>query len=151
MEDLYNEIRCIAPRLPEADRRFANTFHLSGIIAETGPLSDFRNHNKLMRFSGLNLCERQSGQYRGKTHISKRGRPLLRKILKLTVLPLVKKDGICGEYYRKKRDTDKMPGTKALTVIARHFLKMLYAVYKSGAGFDETRIFVCESRFKEAD
>ncbi|MEZ4524460.1 MAG: transposase [Desulfobacterales bacterium] len=150
MEVLYNEIRVIDPGLPMADRRFITTFHLSRIIGETGPLSDFRNHNKLMRFSGLNLCERQSGLYRGKTHISKRGRPLLRKILKLTVLPPVKKDGICGEYYRKKRDNDKMPGTEALAVAAGHFLKMLYAVYKSGSGFDETRIFVCESQFKEA-
>jgi len=150
MEALYHEIRGIDPRLPLADRRFVTTFHLSRIIGETGPLSDFRNHNKLMRFSGLNLCERQSGQYRGKTHISKRGRPLLRKILKLTVLPLVKKDGIYGEYYRRKTETDRMPGTKALTVVARHFLRMLYAVYRSGAGFDETRIFVCESQFREA-
>lgn len=150
MESLYNEIRGIDPRLPAADRRFVTTFHLSRIMGETGPLNDFKNYSKLMRFSGLNLCERQSGLYRGKTHISKRGRPMLRKILKLTVLPLVKKDGIYGEYYRKKRDTNRMPGTKALTVVARHFLKMLYAVYKSGSGFDETRIFVCESRFKEA-
>ena len=43
-----------------------------------------------------------------------------------------------------------MPGTEALAVAAGHFLKMLYAVYKSGSGFDETRIFVCESQFKEA-
>jgi hypothetical protein len=43
-----------------------------------------------------------------------------------------------------------MPGTKAMTVIARHFLKMLYGVYKNGSAFDKERMFVCESQFKDA-
>ncbi|GBC61252.1 IS110 family transposase [Desulfonema ishimotonii] len=150
MEALYREA-CVPDRkLPSARKGIVSTFHLARIIAETGPLSDFANYRKVMRFAGLNLCERQSGTYRGKTRISKKGRPLLRKVLKLTVLPLVKKNGVYGDYYKKKTEVDKMPGTKAMTVIARHFLKMLYGVYKNGAGFDKKRMFTCESQFQKA-
>jgi transposase len=150
METLYNEARRIDPNLPAARKGVISLFHLSRIIAETGPLSDFGNSRKLMRFAGLNLRERQSGLYRGKTRISKKGRPLLRKVLKLAVLPPVRQNGIYGDYYKKKKEADKMPGTKAMTVIARHFPKMLYGVYKNGSAFDKERMFVCESQFKDA-
>lgn len=150
MESLYQEARALDPNLPSARKGIVSTFHLSRIIAETGPLSDFANSRKVMRFAGLNLSERQSGTWRGKTRISKKGRPMLRKVLKLTVLPLVKKQGVYGSYYKKKTEVDKMPGAKAMTVIARHFLKMLYGVYKSGSQFDENRMFTCESQFQKA-
>ncbi len=73
MVKLYNEARCLDPKLPEPVKGIITAFHLSRIIAETGPLSDFKHRRKLMRYAGLNLCERQSGDYRGKTKISKKG------------------------------------------------------------------------------
>jgi len=67
MEALYEESRCLDPKLPSACKGVITSFHLARFIAETGPLSDFDNCRKLMRFAGLNLCERQSGNYKGKT------------------------------------------------------------------------------------
>lgn len=145
MEGLYDEARQLDPKLPCAQSGVISTFHLARIIAETGPLSDFNNSRKLMRFAGLNLCERQSGNWRGKTRISKKGRRLLRKVLGQVVFHLTPKNQLYGTFYHKKKET--MPGNKAMTVIARHFLKMLYGVYKSGNGFDKKRMFTCESRF----
>ena len=42
-----------------------------------------------MRYAGLNLCERQSGKWRGRTTISRRGRSELRYVLNLMSIPLV--------------------------------------------------------------
>ncbi len=117
-------------------------------MAETGPLSDFESWRKLMRFSGYNLRERQSGKYRGKTKISKKGRRLLRKVLNLCILPLIKKKGLYGPYYHRKKE--KMPGTKAMTAVSRHFLKMLYGWYRTGCDFNAQRVFTCESQMKLA-
>lgn len=148
MEELYEEARSLDPKLPCACKGIITTFHLARVIAETGPLSDFNSCRKLMRFAGLNLCERQSGKYRGKTKISKKGRRLLRKALGQAVYNLTPKNNLYGDLYHKKKET--MPGTKAMTALTRHFLKMLYGVYKSGKGFDKKRIFTCESQLELA-
>jgi len=147
MEELYGEACAQDPRLPREEKGVITTFHLARIVAETGPLSDFASWRKLMRFAGLNLRERQSGKYRGKTKIAKKGRSGLRKILSQVVLPLVTRDGLYGVYYHKKKEDTKMPGTKAMTIIMRKFLKMLFGWYRSGKAFDRERAFTCESSY----
>ena len=103
-----------------------------------------------MRFAGLNLRERQSGKYRGKTKLSKKGRTSLRNVLDQAVLPLVKKSALFGEYYHPKKEQDKVPGAKAIVAVARPFLKMLFGWYKSGQAFDRDRVFACETRYAMA-
>lgn len=144
MEKLYGEAQRLDPGLPEPVRGIITPFLLSRIVAETGPLSDFKHSRKLMRYAGLNLCECKSGDYTGKAKISKKGRRLLRKVLAQVVFPLTPKGKLYGKYYHKKKET--MPGTKAMIVISRHFLKVLFGVYKSGKGFEKKRMFTCESQ-----
>ena len=43
-----------------------------------------------------------------------------------------------------------MPGAKAMTAVARHFLKMLYGWYRNGGEFNAKRVFTCESQIKLA-
>jgi transposase len=150
MEALYLEARKEDRRLPQAEKGVITTFHLARIVAETGPLSDFASWRKLMRFAGLNLRERQSGKYRGKTKIAKKGRGGLRKVLSQVVLPLVTRKGLYGEYYHRKKEEAKMPGTKAMTIIMRKFLKMFFGWYQSGNTFNRDRVFTCESRYQLA-
>lgn len=145
---LYKQACNIDPHLPKACKGFISELNLARVVAETGPISDFDTCRKLMRYSGFNLVERQSGYYRGKTRISKKGRRLIRKVLNLVILPLIRKKGIYGPYYHKKKET--MPGTKAMAAVSRHFLRMLYSVYKNGIGFDADRMFICESQLKAA-
>ena len=148
MELLYEEARRYDSKLPHAYKGVITTFHLARIIAETGPLSDFNSWRQLMRFAGFNLCERQSGKYRGKTQISKKGRRLIRKVLNLIILPLITKKGLYGHYYHRKKET--MPGTKVRTAVSRHFLKMMYGLYRTGNEFNQERVFTCESQIKQA-
>ena len=150
MESLYEEARQDDPNLPAAEKGVINTFYLSRILAETGPISDFGSLRKFMRYAGLNLKERQSGTFRGKTKLSKKGRRGLRKILSQIVLPLVKKDALFGAYYHLKRERDGMAGTKAMTAVMRKFLKLFYGWYQSGGSFDRNRVFVCQSQYHQA-
>lgn len=150
MENLYAEARKLDPRLPEGQKGVVTTFHLARIVGETGPLSDFSSWRKLLRYAGLNLRERQSGRYRGQTRTSKKGRILLRKILGQTVLPLVKGTCLFGPYYHRKRQESGMPGAKAMTVVMRKFLKMLFGWYRAGGAFQAERVFQCESLYRKA-
>ena len=102
-----------------------------------------------MRYAGLNLRTRQSGTFQGHHKISKKGRRLLRKVLQCIALPLVKKGGLYGEYYHKKKEVNKMPGNKAMTVVARQLLRKIYGWYRSGEAFDEERFFTCKSEHRK--
>ncbi len=149
MDALYQEARQFDSKLPIAEKGVITTFHLARIIAETGPVNDFSDWQKIIRYAGLNLREKQSGTYRGKTKLSKKGRSTLRKVLSQIVLPLVKKEGLFGPYYHGKKERG-MPGTKAMTAVMRKFLKLFYGWYQSGGAFDRNRVFACESQHKTA-
>jgi transposase len=148
MIDILNRIREEDPRIPPSTSGVINDKNMARLLGETGPLSEFTNWRMLMRYGGLNIRMRQSGRYQGLNRISKKGRPLLRKVLQHIVLPLVRKGYLYGSYYSRKKDVDKMPGNKAMTCVARHFLKKFYGWYKSGESFNYERFFSCESEYK---
>jgi transposase len=150
MKEVLRRLRDDDPRIPPPTAGVISEKNLARLVAETGPISDFRNWRQLMRYGGLNIRMRQSGKYTGKNRISKKGSPLLRKVLNHIALPLVRQGCLYGEYYHKKREIDKMPGTKAMTVVARHFLRKFYGWYKSGAAFDEKRFFASEAEYLKA-
>ncbi len=147
MVKILGQLREDDPLIPPPTPSVISEKNLARLLAETGPLSDFDNWRKLMRYAGLNLRTRQSGSFQGHHKISKKGRRLLRKVLQCIALPLVRKRGLYGDYYHRKRQVNKMPGNKAMTVVARHLLRKLYGWYKSGKAFDEERFFKCKSRY----
>lgn len=147
---IFRRLRDDDPRIPPPTAGVISEKNLALLIAEIGPMADFRNWRQLMRFAGLNIRMRQSGKYQGKNKISKKGSPLLRKVLNHIVLPLVRKGYLYGDYYHKKRETEKMAGTKAMTIVSRHFLRKFHGWYKSGAVFDEKRFFACEAEYLKA-
>lgn len=140
LEEVYRKLRETDPWLPTAVDGVIKLYMLARIIAETGPLSDFRSIQQLYRFAGLNLCERKSGKYQGKTKISRKGRVALRRVLARAVLPLVRKGGLYGEWYHTP-DGETKKG-KGMSALMRKFLKMILGWYKSGREFDLKRVFI---------
>jgi len=147
---LLKRLRAKDPNIPPATRGVINDRNLARLLGETGPIRDFANWRLLMRYAGLNIRMRQSGRYSGLNKITKKGRVLLRKILMGIALPLVQRNRIYGEYYHKKKDVDKMAGNKAMTCVARHFLRKFYGWYKSGEAFNRERFFTCKTQYRKA-
>jgi transposase len=146
--ELYREARAEDPRLPTPQAGVIGEVMLARLIAETGPLSDFASWRQVYRYLGVNLRERRSGKYRGKTKLSKKGRARGRKVLSMITLPLVKKNAIFGDYHHRKRKT--MTGTEAMAASARKVLKMIVGLYRSEQQFDRNRVHRCESQFAKA-
>lgn len=146
---ILDKLRQDDPLIPPPTPKVISDKNLARLLAETGPLSDFEHWRKLMRYAGLNLKTRQSGMFQGQNKISKKGRKLLRKVLHAIALPLVKKGCLYGAVYHKKKDETKMPGNKAMTIVARQLLKKLYGWYRSGEAFEEKRFFTCKSRYQK--
>lgn len=150
LEALYDEARSSDPNLPNPIKGVATKLALARLIGELGPLSDFPSWRQVLKMAGLNLCERNSGKFHGKTKISKTGRYLARKIINQMVLPIVKRTRLFGPYYHYKRDVEKMKGNTAMTAVARKLLKMLWGLYKSGEEFSAERVFSCQSAWSQA-
>ena len=144
---LLNRLREKDPNIPPLTPHVISEKNLARLLGETGPLHDFSHWRKLLRYAGLNICMRQSGTYKGKNKISKKGRPLLRKVLHQIVLPLVRNGYLYGEVYHRKKEEENRPGTMAMAIVARQFLRKMHGWYRSGKEFDEQRFFTCKSRY----
>jgi len=115
-------------------------FMLTRVIATTGSLTNYKSINQLIRYSGLNLREKQSGKISGQLKISKKGNILMRKVLgQLVFSCLIKRGALYCDFYVKKK-TNKN-GIYALTCVMRKTLKMIFGVYKNNCGFKQDRVF----------
>lgn len=150
MVELLHQLQTQGQVHLKATPGLVNDFLLARILAETGPLEDFNSWSQLLRYAGMNLCERQSGSMIGRRRISKKGRTLLRKVLGQTVLPRVRKTDLYGPYYHGKK-ADGMVGQKAMMAVARKFLKLLWGLNRSAQNFAPARVFRCASQFQPTE
>jgi transposase len=103
---------------------------VAGLIGEVGDFTHFDTQRELLKHAGLDLFEISSGKHRGKRRISKRGRPLLRKLLYFAALNTVRKGGIMHVVYQQHLQKG-MPRQKALIAIARKLLGILLALVRT--------------------
>jgi transposase len=109
---------------------------VAGLIGEVGDFRQFRTLREVMKLAGLDLFEISSGNHRGNRHISKRGRPLLRKLLYFAAINTVRKGGVMHAHYQRHLEKG-MPKTKALIAIARKLLGILFALVRDHSHYVE--------------
>jgi transposase len=102
---------------------------VAGLIGEVGEFSNFTTIDQLMKYAGLNLYELSSGRHQGRRRISKRGRPLMRKLLYFATLNVVHKGGILHRPYQSYLERG-MPRLKALVAICRKLLGIMFALVR---------------------
>lgn len=106
------------------------TVTAGGLIGEVGDFNQFRTISEITKLAGLDLFEMSSGKQKGNRHISKRGRPLLRKLLFNAAMSMVSREGIMRQTYQGylERGMLKM---KALIAIARKLLRIIFALVRN--------------------
>ena len=146
LEQLYTTAREDDPRLPAPVHGVATACGLARFFAELGPINDFHCWRQVLKYAGMNLRERRSGRYVGLTKITHKGRPQLRRVVMQMILPLVRRSALFGTYYSHKTSVQKMPGPKAMTAVARKFVKMIWGwSHAEGVRFDAARVFRAQS------
>jgi hypothetical protein len=103
------------------------TVTAAGLIGEVGDFREFGTISEITKLAGLDLFEISSGKHRGQRRISKRGRPLMRKLLFYAAINAVKSNGILHEPYQQMLSRG-MPKVKALIAIARKLLRIIFAL-----------------------
>ena len=160
IEALGEELKA-AGAMPALDEDVSGVtlFNMARLVGETGPLRDFPSKRALLRYAGLKLRERRSGQYRGQNRIADRlsaaeegalptaegaraddlpaleAHPPLRRLL-----PREGEEGHAAAEGEGGEDRLRS---------MRKFLSMVYALAQSGERFDEERFRMCESQYHE--
>lgn len=110
----------------------------ASFLGEVGDLTRYESWKQLRKLAGLNLTENSSGERKGKTGISKRGRPGLRCILYQAALILVATNPEFKALYRhlKNRRENPLKGKQALVVIACKLLRVMFTLVKENRLYD---------------
>lgn len=105
---------------------------VAGLIGEVGDFRQFSTLSEITKLAGLDLFEVSSGKHRGRRHISKRGRPLMRKLLFFGAINTVRSNGIMHVPYSRMLERG-MPKIKALVAISRKLLAVMFALARDGS------------------
>ncbi len=108
----------------------------AGLIGEVGDFTKFSTIAEVMKLAGLDLYEVSSGKHRGKLRITKRGRPLIRKLLYLAALSTVRTSGAMHEWYQRALGRG-MKKTKALVAVSRKLLGIIFALVRDHSVYEE--------------
>lgn len=109
------------------------------ILAEAGDLRRFSHHRQFLKYCGLDLAKSQSGAYRGRERLSKRGNARLRCAFWMagTRAVRMRENSFRAKFGRYTRaDPDNRDRRrKALTAVAAKMARVTYAVVKSGVSY----------------
>ena len=113
----------------------------AAFLGEVGDINRFTNWKQVRSLAGLNLVENSSGKHKGKTKVSKRGRPYLRHMLYLT--------GECGcrcnpemrkfYHYLRNRKSNQLNGHQAFVATGLKIMRILFHLAKTGEKYDPSK------------
>lgn len=121
----------------EVSRKVTNICKIKGlgmlsvatVLAETGGFLLFENCPQVVSYAGYDVVENQSGSYKGRTRISKRGNSRIRRILFMPAFSAVKhKEPVCMDLFERtlERHGIKM---KSYVAVQKKLLLLIYSLY----------------------
>lgn len=116
------------------------------LVGEIGDINRFDSYEQIRRYAGLNLVENSSGNHKGKTTISKRGRGLLRSILYRMAFTMVNKNKEIKELYKylTTRKENQLKKKQAMVAVIGKILQIIYAVVTKNEEYKAARVFTQE-------
>lgn len=134
LEVIYRSVPGIGPT---AARVLAN---------ELGDMSQFHNERRLFSYTGLTPREYSSGEHRRLGHISRQGKPLLRKTLVQAAWKAISCDQNLGAVY--DRISQKAGAKRAIVAIARRLAGRIRACMRKGCLYLSEKEEVSSDRVK---
>ena len=107
------------------------------VVSETNGFISFKSRSQLVSYAGLDVVENSSGNYVGKTRISKRGNVRIRTALYMPSLAAVraKSKPFCELYLRLISRNGGIK-KKAFVAVQRKLLILIYTLWKKEEAFD---------------
>ena len=110
----------------------------AAFMGEVGDISRFDNWKQVRSLAGLNLVENSSGQHKGKTKVSKRGRPYLRQMLYMAGEAGCLHNKEMNGFYRYLRDrkSNQLCGYQAVVATGLKIMRIMFHLAKTGELYD---------------
>lgn len=99
------------------------------IAAETNGFACIDSIRQLTSFAGLDIKIRESGKWKGKSRISKKGNSRIRKALYMPSLSKIGNDASTQKYYQRIKEK-KGKGIIAVVAVQRKLLSLMYTLWK---------------------
>lgn len=116
-----------------------STTTIAVVLAETYGFATFTNMKQLTSFAGYDIVFKDSGQYSGKTRISKKGNSHIRRALYMPSLSAITHNAIYRDFYNRLNER-KENGLISGTAVQRKLLCLIYTLWKNDTEFDPNYI-----------
>lgn len=148
LSDLVDDIRLLKARIGNVEKKMTDVYrdetvftHLQTIpgvgaitaailMAEIGPIENFESVRQVIKFAGLNIVSKQSGEYQGIRVISKMGNLLLRSALYHAALAAAHSQSPLGNWYKSRSEQRGVPKKKLLIALAGKILRIAFGIMK---------------------
>lgn len=127
-ESLINDLVILVPQAEKLAETKGVSLETSAILLGSISGAQFSSKDALVAFVGLDVSVRQSGTFRGRGKLSKRGNAFTRKVLHQIAWGLKQHNDVYREYYESLR-LRNLHYTTCLNAVARKFLRRLYAQF----------------------
>jgi len=125
---------------------------VASFLAEIGDISKYDDYRQIQKIAGLNLKETSSGMKKGKTKISKIGRPNLRSILYQVALVIIAKNDVFTEIYKHltNREKNQLIGKQSIVALSIRVIKVIYALCTKKETYSHEKVHGLKSCQKAA-
>jgi transposase len=121
------------------------------IVAELNGFELIHSQAQLVSYCGYDVVENQSGKHAGKTKISKKGNPHVRRALFFPAFSVVSLDvKPFKQLYERVFDRSKIK-MKAYTAVQKKLLLTIYALWKNNETFDPNRPAKKDVTFRDGE
>jgi transposase len=146
IEKIWEKIEELLENIPSANEMMAipgiAKKTIAGFFAEIGDLQNYVHPDQIIKLAGLNLKLATSGKWKGKTVITKRGRPKLRALLYKVILPLVAKNPAfkaLHDYYTT-RNQNPLKKKQSLIALCCKLIRILFTIGKKQIAFSAEKM-----------
>ncbi|PHR24534.1 MAG: hypothetical protein COA38_16395 [Fluviicola sp.] len=105
------------------------------VIAETSGFALINSGKQLTSYAGYDVVMKESGTYRGKTRISKKGNRHIRAVLHMPSMTCVRVNPTLGPFYQRLKPKKAKP-IVALVAMQRKLLILMYTLWKNEEYYD---------------
>lgn len=126
---------------------------VASFLAEVGSLNNYSHPEQIIKLAGLNLKLATSGKWKGRTIITKRGRPKLRSLLYKVVLPLVNHNPAfkaLHEYYTTRKE-NPLKKKQSLIALCCKLIRVLFVIGKKQVPFSPEKMLSDIPHFRLQD
>jgi len=105
---------------------------------ELGDLQQFENERQLFSYIGLTPSEHSSGEHTRQGHITKQGKPIVRKILVQCAWVAIRHDKELQEIY--ERIASKSGAKRAIVGVSRRLVGRIRACFRTGSFYEAKKV-----------